>query len=415
MADDFRLLRSLIARALRLLLFLSLVAPAPALPAQNGSKASGAARTEAEAAPSSDHAKARRAKSCSDRGKGLRQIEESEVYGEICDPRGDTQTARVLACLMRGLEAVLVADHNGVVCASASRGRFFLDSMGTDGKTRRYPDSRQIRTEDVCAQAPERDGRLVSRTFIKDLARDAKAKIDPKGIRIIGGVYCDGLDLTGLDLPYSLVLDKSIFTCTDSTECRRVPIEIRNFQTNGDLSFDYAISPVGVRITRSEIAGSFYSQGAHLSKLAIIDTIVRGSVNAPHSLVGDALTIANTKVDGSVNVPDSLVGDKLTIANTKVEGSVNVPDSLVGDKLSIENTKVGGDVDLARSFFSHLVFLKNHVGGALDLGQSQARCSFDMRKNEIDDVVAVEFGFGDVRKSEKGEKLFGFTAGNNKS
>ena len=272
--------------------------------------------------------------------------------------------ARVLACLTRGLEAVLVADHNGVVCASASRGRLFLESLAADGKSRRYPDSRQIRSEDVCAHAAGHDGRLVSRTFVKDLVRDAKDKIDPKGIRIIGGLYCDGLDLSGLDVPYSIVLDKSIFTCTHSTECRRVPIEIRNFQTKGDLSLDYAVSLVTVRITRSEIAGSFYSQGAYISKLAIIDTIVHGSIN--------------------------------------------VPDSLIGDELAIENTKVDGDVDLARSFFSHLVFLKNHVGGALDLGQSQARCSFDIRKNEIDDIVAVEFGFGDVRRSDKGEELFGF-------
>lgn len=371
MTDDFRLPRAPIARALRLFLFLSLIAPASALAAQNGSEPSRAERVEAEAAPSSDQAKATRTKNCSDRGKGLRQIDVSKGYGEICEPSGDTQAGRVLACLTRGLEAVLVADHNGVVCASASRGRLFLDSMESDGKTRRYPDSRQIRTEDVCAQAPERDRRLVSRTFIKDLARHAQDKIDPKGIRIIGGVYCDGLDLSGLDLPYSIVLDESIFTCTQSTECRRVPIEIRNFQTKGDLSFDYVISTASVRITRSEIAGSFYSQGAYLSKLTIIDTLIHGSVNAP--------------------------------------------DSLIDDELTIENTKVDGDVDLARSFFSHLVFLKSHVGGALDLGQSQARCSFDIRKNEIDDVVAVEFGFGDVRKSDKGEELFGFTTENKKS
>ena len=137
------------------------------------------------------------------------------------------------------------------------------------------------------------------------------------------------------------------------------------------LSLDYAISHFNVRITRSEISGSLYSQGAYLSKLTIIDTVVHGSVNAP--------------------------------------------DSLIGDELMIENTKVDGDVDLARSFFSHLVFLKNHVGGALDLGQSQARCSFDVRKNEIDDVVAVEFGFGDVRASDKGEELFGFKAGGERS
>ncbi|MGJ0620324.1 MAG: hypothetical protein ACR65Z_06365 [Methylocystis sp.] len=105
----------------------------------------------------------------------------------------------------------------------------------------------------------------------------------------------------------------------------------------------------------------------------------------------------------------------MAIIDTIVHGSVNVPDSLVGDELTIENTKVDGDVDLAGSFFSHLVFLKNHVGGVLDLGQSQARCSFDIRKNEIDDVVAVEFGFGDVRKSDKGEEFFGFTEGNKKS
>jgi hypothetical protein len=73
------------------------------------------------------------------------------------------------------------------------------------------------------------DKRLLDPGIVKDLIRQAQGKIDPRGIRLIGGVFCEGVDLTGLDIPFSLVFDRSIFVHD---------VDVRNFHTKGDLSLD---------------------------------------------------------------------------------------------------------------------------------------------------------------------------------
>lgn len=305
-------------------------------------------------------------KTCGGRGDGMPRVDVAEAYGEICRPSGDTLSARVLACLSRGLEAVMVPDYDGVLCAAASRGRFFLDAAAQKREGGApYALAALARPQELCAtDRPVPDKRLVPRSFVKELVRKSGGDIDPRGVRIIGGVFCEGLELSGAELPFSLVLDKSLFTCASSTECARSPVDIRNFRTKGDLSFDYAASHVSIRITRSDIAGSLYGQGAFFEKIYIGDSAVHGSVNAP--------------------------------------------DSFFLDEMTIENAKIAGGVDLSRSLFSHLVLIRNRIEGSLDLGQTRARCSFDVRQNDIDDFVAVEFGFGDVRLAPDGkDELFG--------
>ena len=245
-------------------------------------------------------------------------VDASEEYSEICRPSGETLPARVLACLSRGLEAVMVPDYDGVLCAAVSRGRFFLDAAAQKRVgSAPYLPAESIKLDELCAtDRPSPDKRLIPRSLIKDLVRKSGVEIDPRGVRIIGGVYCEGLELSGVDMPFSLALDKSVFTCTSSTECRRSPIDIRNFRTKGDLSLDYIASHVSIRITRSDIAGSLYGQGAFFEKFYVGDSTIRGSVNLYDSFIVEEMTVENTKIEGHVDFSRNFFSHLVLIAES---------------------------------------------------------------------------------------------------
>lgn len=304
---------------------------------------------------------------CTGRAVGMELVKKQKEFGEICKPTGELVSTKIIACLSRGLEAVMVPDHDGVLCASASRGRIYLDQISgkaLDGLYE-YPVIRRTISELCPGDRKGSDKRLISRSFIKELIRKSAADIDPRGLRVIGGVYCEGLDLVGLDLPFSIVLDKSVFTCVNSSECDRSAVDIRNFRTKGDLSLDYIDAHVPILITRSEISGSLYGQDALLDSINVIDSTIHGSLN-----------IYNSRA-------------------TK--------------QITVENSKVEGHVDFSRSFFSNLILIRNRMDGALDIVGTRARCSYDIRQNEIDDVIAAELGFGSVQTlSDKNEREFSF-------
>ena len=182
---------------------------------------------------------------------------------------------------------------------------------------------------------------MVGARFVKELFRKSATAINSIGIRIIGGIYCDGVDLSGMDIPYSLILDRSIF---------RGRVNVRNFRTKGDLSVNSSVMYKSFRINRAEISGSVWATLAFIQTMDVSDSVVKGSVKLYQSVVLDLL--------------------------------------------NIENLSVEGDLDVTTSFVSTLEILKNKIGGVLDLSQSQVRCSYDIRKNEIGDMVAVQLGFG---------------------
>lgn len=298
-----------------------------------------------------DHPLSPSAESCST--KGMKLIAESKSFGAICEPPGHSRISRMTACLMHAMEVVLVPERSGIVCASPSRGSHYLTGPATEGgREPRYPHPHRINPKEACKQGSNVRNLVLDRRIIKELVRDSKEKIDPGGIRIIGGLFCDGLDLSGLNLPYSLILDRSIFLCIQAIECQARPVDIRNFRTTGDLSFDYAVAYDSILIRRTEISGSFFATFSFIKQLEISDS--------------------------------------------SIVGTIKLHDSLVAERLTIENVSVGGDLDLSAGYFSHLVVLKDKIDGTLDFSQTQARCSFDIRKNEIGDTVAVQFGFGSV-------------------
>jgi hypothetical protein len=259
--------------------------------------------------------------------------------GTICEPAEEGSLAKLTKCLLAGMEGVVIVDRQGVVCARPFYGTKLLDLGASWRGSESYPALPMVNAEDVCKK--NTDLRILDRRIIKDIIKKSKDQIDPRGIRIIGGIFCDGIDLDGVDIPYSLILDRSIV---------RGRVDIRNFRTKGDLSLDGSVIYNSILINRSEISGSLWMTYALANYAAISNTSVRGSVELDHSFV------------------------------------VN--------RLSLENNVVDGDVDLSTMFFSQLEVMKDKIHGVLDLSESQARCTFDIRKSEIGDIVASRLGFG---------------------
>ncbi|MFY9624455.1 MAG: hypothetical protein WAJ91_08735, partial [Rhodoplanes sp.] len=136
-------------------------------------------------------------------------------------------------CLGQNKEAVLFADH--VQCTPYR--------AGTSHLTKEAPNAPfDVSLTHDCPAAPaQRDAaqqgstqapfnaRRIPANALNQIIKDYASTIGAHGIRILGALFCEKLNLVGLDLPFSLILDRSVF---------KEGIEIRNFRTKGDFSVD---------------------------------------------------------------------------------------------------------------------------------------------------------------------------------
>jgi hypothetical protein len=121
--------------------------------------------------------------------------------------------------------------------------------------------------------APPFTARVLTSSVISELAH---ANVGSYGIRILGAVFCDKLEIVGLSLPFSLILDHSLF---------REGIEIRNLDIRGDLSFDGSLVFKQLKILRSHIDGSLYGDRAFIDKLEVSNSSVAGSASFSESVL----------------------------------------------------------------------------------------------------------------------------------
>lgn len=271
---------------------------------------------------------------------GMAPVNIPRINEPVCEPRGTDSASRIAACLKAGMEAVLVPYDKSILCAEPKKGEAILDLRSDPPESSpKFPFANVVNAQELCAQRS--DPRLLNRRIVKQILQKHRSEIDPTGIRILGGIYCDGVDLTGLELPFSLVLDRSIFLKN---------VEIRNFRSKGDLAFDNSVAYESIMINRAEVSGSIWATFSFFNRLLISNTIVGGSVKVDHSVVATQITV--------------------------------------------ENVAINGDLDFSTSYFSQVQVFKDKIGGVFDLSQSQGRCGYDIRKNVIGDFIATEFGFG---------------------
>lgn len=251
-------------------------------------------------------------------GQGNEQAERDH-YAEV--------VAKIVECASRGEETVLSATD--FKCAEYLKGARQLDQ------------AMPLKVDASRACTDHDDKRVLPARVIKAIANNPNNKIDPTGIRVIGAIFCEPLDLRGLNLRYSLVVDRSIFLRG---------IDGRSFRISGDLSFDGALVFGELLLTRAHIAGTVFGSKALIQKVEILDSEITGSVLFRYSLF--------------------------------LEPAI------------FDTVRISGELSLRRSAFPYFLLQFGNVGGVLDLTGSQARCSYQLRTSKVGDLVVDGAGFG---------------------
>jgi hypothetical protein len=253
----------------------------------------------------------------------------------------------IIRCLAQGNEVVMaprlacVARQGGENSANsiAKNAHMPLGEPGWDGDWGK-----------VCAD--KNDPRRLPANVIKRIVANKEAQIAPSGIRIIGAVFCGSphgaaLDLAGLDLAYSLVIDRSVVNGY---------LDARNLRIKGDLSFDEAVILESVRLNRARVEGSVYGKRSFMEQLFVSDTQVNGSWTQPNSVVfSDAQFL---------------------------------------------RANISGDLSIEGSAFSWLRVLSSHIAGTIDLNDSEARCGYHLTASTAGYLTASQAGFGIVKLTE---------------
>jgi hypothetical protein len=195
----------------------------------------------------------------------------------------------------------------------------------------------------ICANHDPRalSGDIVKRVVARANDSNGVTGIDPTGVRIIGGVYCDQVDLAGLDLKYSLILDRAVF---------RNEIAARNLRVSGDFSIDDSLVFGTMMLNRARIDGSFY-----------------------HGL--------------------GFIWQEV-VSDTKIEGTWHQSGTVVLDEAQFRGLTLSGDLDASDSAFGHFSIDASQVRGGVILNDSEARCGYDIRTSDIGYLLAENAGFG---------------------
>src|SRR5262245_52591565 len=243
----------------------------------------------------------------------------------------------IIACLSRGQEVVLAPKLDCVPYAKgeeiARKAKMPLGEPGTNW-------------DEVCRNKD--DPRRLSPDLIKRIAAQKESPIAPSGIRILGGVFCGNLDLVGLDLPYSLVIDLSVVTGM---------IDARNFRTRADFSFDNVIAMHSLLLNRARVEGSVYGSRSFL--------------------------------------------DRLMVNDSQVNGTWWQTEAVVLTDVHFHRTTVAGDLRMHDSAFTRLWILSSVVGGTLMLDDSEARCAYHINSNSLGFLNANGAGFGQMQNAAR--------------
>jgi hypothetical protein len=173
------------------------------------------------------------------------------------------------------------------------------------------------------------DRRRLPADVIKRIATEKQ--IAPTGIRLLGAVFCHGpdppdanpetprlaLDLAGLDLPYSLVIDRSVVNGF---------IDARNLRVKGDFSFEHALILDTLRLNRANVDGSVYGRGSFIKELRVFDTHVAGTWQHRDSVIFSDAQYVRATIAGDLNVSGSAFS-RLWIQSSRITGSLVLDNS----------------------------------------------------------------------------------------
>ncbi len=246
----------------------------------------------------------------------------------------DQQTyTDIVACLQDGREIVMTPK---LECVDRNAGDPKAEKEGMPLAEKNW--------DEVCER---KDPRRLPADIVKHIVKEEQ--IASSGIRIIGAVFCDGLDLVGVEVPYSLVLDRSLV---------KGPIDARNAHIKGDFSFEYAVILGNLRLNRAQVDGSVYGGASFMRRLRVHDT--------------------------------------------RIEGSWHQRNSLILLDAFVVRAKISGDLDLRNSAFSRLWIRSSQIAGTVALDESEARCAYHINSSTIGYLTAENAGFGVIKRATDG-------------
>jgi hypothetical protein len=262
-----------------------------------------------------------------------------------------TEAAAIAAiekCLLQGMEVVMLPV--GVKCEPYRSGTPFLAKEEPNAPF-------NFDSERDCSKTAlgSFNARRLSGDTIRRLAGDLKLNTGSPGIRVLGAIFCEKVTLVGLELPFSLVLDKSAFARG---------IEVRNVQIKGDFSLDGSLVLEQLRVIRSHIEGSFFADNSFIQKLSV--------------------------------------------GTSTIDRSASFSESVLFDNAQIYNATIASELSVRGSALSYFVTQFSHIGEALDLSHSEARCAYHINKSEIGYLVARRAGFGTVDRPIESQKVAGY-------
>ena len=259
---------------------------------------------------------------------------EPPAAGESAETPKPQDIVEIIAnCLHEGRE-IFMSREKGATCETRGRGSRLAQESGMPYMIADIPAA--------CQDPAERrrvNGDVVKR--VVQMAQQKSLPIAPTGIRIIGALFCTELDVVGLDLPYSLVLDYM------ASEGRLFG---RNIQIRGDLSIDGSYLKGGLVLTRSRISGSVYAENTVLRRVAVFDS--------------------------------------------QVQGSWHQTGSIIYNSAEFRGFSLSGDLGLADSAVSMVSVLSAQITGGLVLNGSEARCAYHVRGSSFGYIYGENVGFG---------------------
>ena len=107
-----------------------------------------------------------------------------------------------------------------------------------------------------------------------------------------------GLDLAGLDLTYSLVIDRSVVNGF---------LDARNLRVKGDFSFENAVILGNLRLNRARVEGSVYGNKSFIDRLRVNDTQINGTWWHREAVVFSDAEIVRANISGDLNLEQSAV------------------------------------------------------------------------------------------------------------
>lgn len=229
----------------------------------------------------------------------------------------------LLGCIQKGGQVVLYP--SGAFCTSRYNGEaFFRDAAPNDFDPKDACKSKRILPAGVIRWLGNKLASILkpSQSASPSTADTRDSDDTPHAkelqIRIIGAAFCDNeLNLSDLNIPYALVLDRSVFT---------YGIRAEKLTVGGNLSFGGAYIYDNLAIGNSTINGTLYGRGAFIQRIRIYDTQVLDNLRFNRAVLPDytnfervnarAIDLSDSRLS-TLNAREITISERVNLSNAQ--------------------------------------------------------------------------------------------------